>query len=127
MDAKIESKPARKTDAAPAKMDPSSAEANKDNPNYAKFSKPYSFEGKTYEGIDLSPLSKGSINDLCKTQHMFNNSGEVSGLQENDYNFICDYISIVMDVPIEFLKGLPAAEGFKIRTLVCNNFFGMGG
>lgn len=103
------------------------AEANRGNPNYVKFSHPYTFEGKTYEGIDLSPLGKGSISDLCKAQRMFNNTGAVSALQETDYEFICDYMSIVMDIPIEFFKGLPAAEGFKIRTLVANNFFGMGG
>jgi hypothetical protein len=123
MDTKI--KELKPTAAAPA-TEPGAAEANKDNPNYVKFKEPYAFEGKTYEGIDLSPLGKGSISDLCKTQRMFNNSGAVSALQENDYEFICDYMSIVMEVPIEFFKGLPAVDGFKIRSLVANNFLGMG-
>lgn len=93
------------------------------NANVVTFKKPYIFEGTTYSSVDLTPLEDASVNDLCKAQKMFTNAGNVSSLPEFEYEFICDYLSTVLKLPIEFFKGLPAQEGVKIKSLVTNNFF----
>lgn len=94
----------------------------KKNDYLVKFSEPYSFEGKEYNEVDLSGITKLTVDDLAMAQSLLTEMGRVSTVVEFDYTYIMILASKASGLPIEFFSGLPGKYGAKIKNVI-NNYF----
>lgn len=83
------------------------------------FSKPYEFEGKTYEKLefDLENL-KGS--DFAAAKKMFVKSGSFAVIPQMDSEFCAVILEKVSKQPLAFFEGLPAKDYCGITQQVAN-------
>ena len=83
------------------------------------FSKPYEFEGGSYEAIefDLTNL-KGS--DISAVKKEFAAMGNYSPLPTTDSDFCALLLSRLTKFPLEFFMGLPAPEYCALTQKVSN-------
>lgn len=88
------------------------------------FAHPYTFEGKEYDGVDLSALDTMTTEQLIQCDRIFESSGSVSALKELNVEYACIVAAEATGLPVEFFKGLPAREGARIKTKVGGYFFG---
>lgn len=88
------------------------------------FAKPYKFEGKTYEKIDLGGLENLTAEDMIAAEKFLSRSGIYSPIPEMSTQYVCEIASRVTDQPIEFFKGLPPKEVIKLKNRVTNFFYG---
>lgn len=93
------------------------------NNKVVTFSKPFTFEGETYEKIDLSRIEDLTGAQLCNCERQFEQGGSVSALKEMNFEFCMIVAAEVSKLPIEFFKALPAKDGNKIRQVVSTYFF----
>lgn len=104
------------------------AEAQKtdaeENDFYIKFKKPYTFEDKTYDGVDLSGLEDLSARDMIQTQRTMERSGSINVLPEMSLEYACIFASKATDLPPEFFQELPPREAIKVKNRVTNFFYG---
>lgn len=86
---------------------------------YVKFHKPYKFEGKEYEGIDLSGLNDLTMLDQVevdkKIQRRGFSSRDVLGVTTEH---AMHYATIASKQPIEFFKGLPLKDANRVTATV---------
>lgn len=95
----------------------------KENEFLIKFNKPYTFEGKEYNGIDLSGVEKLSTEDLAEADKTFIATGQVAVMNEMSTGYACILASKAANKPIEFFEKLPAKEGVKVKTIIANFLF----
>lgn len=88
------------------------------------FAKPYEFEGKTYEKIDLSGLENLTAEDMIESEKFLSKMGIYSPIPEMSTQYVCKIASRVTGKPIEFFKGLPPKEVIKLKNRVTNFFYG---
>ena len=53
------------------------------------FVHPYTFEGKEYDGVDLSALDNMTTEQLIQCDRIFESSGSVSALKELNVEYAC--------------------------------------
>lgn len=94
----------------------------KKNDYLVKFSEPYTFEGKEYNEIDLSGVTKLTVDDLAMAQSLLTEMGRVATVVELDYTYIMLLASKASELPLEFFSRLPAKYGSKIKNVVSNYF-----
>ena len=94
----------------------------KKNDYLVKFSEPYSFEVKEYNEVDLSGVTKLTVDDLAMAQSLLADMGRVSAVVELDYTYIMILASKASGLPLEFFSGLPGKYGAKIKNVVSNYF-----
>ncbi len=94
----------------------------KKNDYLVKFSEPYAFEGKEYNEIDLSGVTKLTVDDLAMAQSLLVDMGRVSTVVELDYTYIMILASKASGLPLEFFSRLPGKYGAKIKNVVSNYF-----
>lgn len=82
------------------------------------FKKPYSFEGKSYESVDLSELENLTAKDLMEADKVFITRGDVAPMNEMSLKYNCILASKVSNLPIEFFDNLPAREALKVKNKV---------
>lgn len=87
------------------------------------FSKPYEFEGKTYDKIefDLENL-KGS--DFAAAKKQFAKNGNFSVAPQADSEFCALILERVAKQPIDFFENLPAKDYCAITQQVANFLLG---
>lgn len=94
-----------------------------------KFKKPYRFEGKDYDGVDLSDLEN-------TTAAALENVGRIllkkrPGLNPSTIEMTMEYANLlasrVTKLPVEFFERLPAKEAMKIKTAVVGFLYGGDG
>ena len=90
------------------------------------FGKPYTFEGTTYNEVDLAGLDDLSTDQLCQADRIFERGGGVSTIKELNVEYACIIAAMATGKPVEFFKGLPARDGNKIKAKVGAYFFGAG-
>lgn len=83
-----------------------------------KFSKPYLFEGNTYESVDLSGIEDLTGDDLLEADRAFSASGQFSPLPEMTLAYAFSIAATVTKQPIEFYRALPAKDGLKVKNEV---------
>lgn len=88
--------------------------------NDITFKKPYTFEGQTYDGIDLSNIENLSTKDLLNADKLYTRQGNVSPTAEMTLAYACIVATTVTKKPLEFFTNLPANEGMKVKTSVIN-------
>lgn len=89
-----------------------------------KFNRPYSFEGKEYQEVDLSGLENMTARDMIETQRVLDRSGTFSVIPEMSVEYACIIASKATPLPIEFFKGLPLKEAIKLKNRVTSFFYG---
>ena len=94
----------------------------KKNDYLVKFSGPYTFEGKEYNEIDLSGITKLTVDDLAIAQSLVAEMGRTAAVIEVDYTYILILASKACGLPIEFFSGLPGKYGAQIKRVVSNYF-----
>ena len=110
--------------AAPAPEAEAQKTEAEENDFYIKFKKPYIFEDKTYDGVDLSGLEDLSARDMIQTQRTMERSGSINVLPEMSLEYACIFASKATDLPPEFFQELPPREAIKVKNRVTNFFYG---
>lgn len=91
-----------------------------ENTLIVKLAKPYVFEDKTYNEIDLTGLEDLTASDLIQAEKMFVNSGNIPILSEMTLEYACQICTTATGLPVEFFKRLPAKVASKIKVVVRN-------
>lgn len=90
---------------------------------YVKFSKPYTFEDDTYDGLDMSCLENLTTRDLADIEKKFYRQGITSMTPENTVTYAKIVAQKATGLPIEFFEQLPLREMMKIKSRVVNFFY----
>lgn len=88
------------------------------------FKKPYVFEKKTYEKIDLSGLENMTGKEYAKIEKMLRMTGTTSLNPETTPEGAFMYASQAAGVPVEFFDKLPIKEAKKVKAMVVNFLWG---
>ena len=83
-----------------------------------KFSKPYTFEDETYEGIDLSGCEELTGNDAAKAEKIMAARGENTMFPEASSSYAFIIASLATGKPVEFFMGLPLKDSTKVKNRV---------
>lgn len=85
-----------------------------------KLSKPYKFDGETYETLDLTPIEDATGDDLRKAAKLL--SKKEPGQNPATLEMTMDYAFIMAaracKKPLEFFDGLPAKDAVAVKTAV---------
>lgn len=86
--------------------------------NIVKFDKPYKFEGKEYDSLDLSGMEKMTVQDLVDVQKKL--SGELAALaaMEATTSFAQEMAVKATGKPVEFFKLMPRGKIKLVQTAV---------
>lgn len=77
------------------------------------FSKPFEFEGETFESVDLSGLEDVTAAQLASIEEQV-----TAIVPELSIEYALLLAAKVSDKPTAFFQSLPAKEGLKIKRLV---------
>lgn len=94
------------------------------NSYIVKFKKPFTFEGVSYEGVDLSGLEDLSAADMIAVNKAIERGGTVNVLPEMSLEYACLISARASGMPVEFFKALPPKEALKIKNRVTNFLYG---
>lgn len=108
---------------APVKTD-TAPEAPADPETYVRFSKPYSFEGSVYAGIDLGGIENITAKDMIEAEKYLAKNGIISPIPEMTMEYIGFIGNRATGQPIEFFKGLPPKDAIKVKNKVSGFFYG---
>lgn len=89
-----------------------------------KFSKPYKFEGQTYEEIDLAGMDSLTAEDMIAAEKHLMRSGVFSPLPEMTVEYVQFIAARASGQPVEFFKGLPPKDAIKVKNRVTSFFYG---
>lgn len=89
-----------------------------------KFNKPFVFEGKTYNEIDLSALENITGEDMIQVNRRLTVAGCAPLLQEMSLEYAQMMAAQVTGMPIELFKALPAKASMKLKNIVTNFIYG---
>lgn len=83
-----------------------------------KFKNPYTFEGKTYEEIDLEGINNLTGSDAIEADRYARklNPGTLGTELTGDYAMFC--AARASKLPIEFFYGIPMREAVKVQNKV---------
>ena len=88
------------------------------------FKKPYKFEGKLYDRVDLSGMEDMTAADMIAANKVLDRSGSFSFLPEMSLEYACIIAAKATKLPIEFFKGLHPKEAVKVKNRVTSFFYG---
>lgn len=94
-----------------------------ENKYLIKFQKPYTFESKAYEEIDISAIEDISASDMIRAQKVMEQSGGPAILPEMSLEYACIISANATKMPVEFFKNLPAKEAIKLKNRVTSFFY----
>lgn len=83
--------------------------------NIVKFDKPYKFEGKEYDSLDLSGMEKMTVQDLIDIQKNIGNETAAMYAMEMTTSFAQEMAVKATGKPVEFSNSCPAARSRKCR------------
>ncbi|PAQ15072.1 hypothetical protein CD798_08495 [Bacillaceae bacterium SAOS 7] len=92
--------------------------ASKNKDGEVVFKKPYLFEGKEYNSIDLSGIDNLTGVDLLEADQIYSNTGQYSPMPEMTLNYTFVIATKVTKQPLEFFHQLPAKEALKVKNTV---------
>ena len=83
--------------------------------NIVKFDKPYKFEGKEYDSLDLSGMEKMTVQDLIDIQKNIGNELAAMSVMEMTTSFAQEMAVKATGKPVEFFSSCPVARSRKCR------------
>lgn len=86
------------------------------------FNKPYTFEGETYDKIDLSGLDNLTAADMIAANKILDRTGSFTFLPEMSLEYACIIAAKATKLPVGFFKGLHPKEAVKGQE-PCDSFF----
>ncbi len=89
-----------------------------------KFNKPYLFEGRTYDGIDLSGMEEMTAADMIAVSKLVSRSSGVDVIPEVSLEYACHFAARAANQPVEFFLYLPPREVMKVKNRVMGFLFG---
>lgn len=108
-----------KTDETEVKAEVKAEAKTDDDDLFVKFRKPYTFEGKTYEGLDMSGLEDLSGQDLRNIESMAARFGSleenVNPMRETSISYALAAAMQVTGQPMEFFNRLPFRDMLLIK------------
>ncbi len=84
------------------------------------FRRPFVFEGKTYESVDLSGLEDLSAADMIAANKIMERGGTVNVLPEMSLEYACIISARATRMPVEFFRALPPKDALKVKNRVTN-------
>lgn len=99
------------------------AEMESISPFEVKFARPYTFEGKTYNSINLEGLETMSSKDMRDAESWLTKKGIVSATPEMSMEYANFIASRATNLPIEFFEGLHPKNAIKVKNRVTNFFY----
>lgn len=94
-----------------------------------KLSKPYVFEGRTYEELDLSGLENSTAGDLAQAAKI--TSKKHRGLNPATLEMATEYAAtighLMTKLPLEFFERMPAKDAIALKGLVVGFLFNADG
>jgi len=109
---------------APTQAQDAKPQAQEDPESYVRFSKPYSFEKKSYAGIDLSGMEQLSAKDMIEAEKYLSKKGIISPIPEMTMEYVGFIANRATGQPIEFFTGLPPKDAIKVKNKVSGFFYG---
>lgn len=94
-----------------------------ENPLIVVFKKPFVFEGKSYDSVDLSGLEAMQASDMIAVNKIMERKGGAGALPETSLEYACIISARASKLPIEFFKSLPLCDAMKIKICVTNFLF----
>ena len=88
------------------------------------FWRPFVFEGKTYESVDLSGLEDLSAADMIAANKIMERGGTVNVLPEMSLEYACIISARATRMPVEFFRALPPKDALKVKNRVTNFLYG---
>ena len=86
--------------------------------NIVKFDKPYKFEGKEYDSLDLSGMEKMTVQDLIDIQKNIGNELAAMSVMEMTTSFAQEIAVKATGKPVEFFKLMPRGKIKKVQAAV---------
>ena len=86
--------------------------------------KPYMFEGKSYNVIDLSGLQDIKAADMIAVNRLLNRKGNVDFLQEMTLEYALNLAARATGMPIEFFENLPPYVAMQVKSRVTCFLYG---
>lgn len=83
------------------------------------FDKPFEFEGKKYESIDMK-LETMTGADFVKVKKGWAKEGNFAAVPAADCEFCMRFAALAAKLPLEFFEALPVHEYNKLYTTVFN-------
>ncbi len=90
-----------------------------------KFSRSYSFEGKSYSEVDLAGMDDLTAKDMIEAEKYLFKTGTVSALPDQAVGYVCFIASKISDQPIEFFMGLSPRDMNRVKNKVTGFFYGV--
>lgn len=87
-------------------------------------SKPYKFEGSSYEKIDLSGLEDASAEDMIYVSRRLSKAGFFDFMPEMSVEYAMELSARKTGMPLEFFKGIPAKDMLKVKGMVMRFLYG---
>ena len=87
------------------------------------FGKPYTFEHKTYESIDLSGLDNLTAEDMIAADKYLTGNGNFSPMPEMSLEYAVYIASVATGLPVEFFRHLPPKDAIKVKNRVTSFFY----
>ena len=84
--------------------------------NIVKFDKPYKFEGKEYDSLDLSGMEKMTVQDLIDIQKNIGNEMAAMSVMEMTTSFAQEMAVKATGKPVEFFKLMPRGKIKKVHA-----------
>jgi len=94
-----------------------------ENKYVVTFTKPFVFEGKTYEKIDLCGLEDLAARDMIAVNKIIERGGTTNILPELSLEYACLISGKATKMPVEFFQSLPPKEAMKVKNKVSGFFF----
>ena len=90
-----------------------------------KFSRSYSFGGKSYSEVDLAGMDDLTAKDMIEAEKYLFKTGTVSALPDQAVGYVCFIASKISDQPIEFFMGLSPRDMNRVKNKVTGFFYGV--
>lgn len=86
--------------------------------NIVKFDKPYKFEGKEYDSLDLSGMEKMTVQDLIDVQKNIGNEMVAMSVMEMSTAFAQEMAVKATGKSVEFFKLMPRSKIKKVQAAI---------
>ena len=89
-----------------------------------KFSRSYTYGGKTYEEVNLTALETLTANDMIEAEKHLSKIGIFSPTPELTLEYVFYIASKAAQMPIDFFRKLLPGDAIRLKNIVTAHFYG---